>query len=205
MYRTFYKNENKVIHYQDYYSLHHTWETIRALVDAIIPRTPRLAEEFGRIQYYGALDSHIDEFVICTLNNYYYPLAKPVADLLDVAATQLLLDIGSEYSLEYLDNNGKSSFAELSPINRFRAISLLPGLQSYLTDIPESLGQNQEYVLAVINALSRYTLMGYYSEWSGYGATRLDSPNERILEYMPIGWRQVEYPGPSLGYRALRP
>lgn len=205
MYRTFHKNENKMISYQDYYSLHHTWETIRALVDAIIPRTPRLAEEYGQIQYYGALDSYTDEFVINTLNNHYYPLAKPVADLLDIAATQLLLNIGSNYSLEYLDNNGKSAFAELTPINRFRAISLLSGLQSYLTEIPESLGQNQDYVLAVINALSRFTLMGYYSEWSGYGSTRLDSPNERVLEYIPIGWKQVEYPGPSLGYRALRP
>jgi hypothetical protein len=204
MYRTFHKNENKMINYQDYFSLHHTWETIRALVDAIIPRTPRLAEEFGKIQYYGALDSYTDEYVICTLNNQYYPLAKPVADLLDVAATQLLLTIGSSYSLEYLDNNGKSAFAELSPMNRFRAISLLPGLQSYLSEIPESLGENQDYVLAVINALSRYTLMGYYSEWSGYGSTRLDSPNERILEYFPIGWKQVGYPGPSRGYRALR-
>lgn len=204
MYRTFHKNENKMFSYQDYYSLHHTWETIRALVDAIIPRTPKLAEEFGKIQYYGALDSYTDEFVICTLNNHYYPLAKPVADLLDVAATQLLLTIGSSYSLEYLDNNGKSAFAELSPVNRFRAISLLPDLQSYLTEIPESLGENQDYVLAVMNALSRYTLMGYYSEWSGYGSTRLDSPNERILEYFPIGWKQVGYPGPSLGYRALR-
>lgn len=204
MYRTFYKNENNRMNYQDYYSLHHTWETIRALVDAIIPRTPELAEEFGKIQYYGALDSYTDEYVISTLNNHYYPLAKSVADALDMAAIQLILIVGSNYSLEYFDNNGKSAFAELSPENRFRAISLLPYLESHLSEIPESLGENQDYVLAIINALSRYTLMGYYSEWSGYGSTRMDSPNERVLEYFPIGWRQVGYPGPSLGYPALR-
>lgn len=204
MYRTFYRDENKMGGYQSYYSLHHTWETIRALVDAIIPRTPNLCEEFGKIQYYGALDSKTDEYVIYTLNNHYYPLARPVADILDAAATQLIMKIGSNYSLDYFNSNGKSAFAELEPYDRFKAISLLPALQSYLTDIPESLGDNQDYVLAVINALSRYTLMGYYSEWSGYGTTRLDTPDERILEFFPIGWRQVGYPGPSLGYKALR-
>lgn len=204
MHRIYYRDENKMTGYQSYYSLHHTWETIRALVDAIIPRTPALCEEYGRIQYYGALDSNTDEYVVYSLNHQYYPLAKPVADILDVAANQLVMRIGSKYSLDYLYSNGKSTFAELEPSDRFRAISLLPSLQSSLSDIPVSLGENQDYVLAVINSLSRYTLMGYYSEWSGYGTTRLDAPDDRIMEFFPIGWRQVGYPGPSNGYRALR-
>lgn len=106
--------------------------TFQAYVDAVIPRSPRLAEEYGKIQYFGALDLHTDEYLILTLNH------------------------------------NSISWAESE------------------------------------SALNRITMMGYYSEWSGYGSTRLEKPDQRRLEFFPISWKQVGYPGPSLGYRAFR-
>jgi hypothetical protein len=105
-------------------------ETLKAFVDAIIPRSPGLAEEYGKIQYFGALDLHTYEYLIMTLSSYSIPLTNPLA--------------------------------------------------------------------------VRFVMMGYYSEWSGYGSTRLEEPAQRRLEYNPLSWKQVGYPGPSLGYRALR-
>lgn len=55
--------------------------------------------------------------------------------------------------------------------------------------------------LSVLQSLNRLTMMGYYSEWSGYGSTCLNPPNQRVLEYYPISWKQIGYPGPSSGYR----
>lgn len=118
--------------------------TFKAFVDAIIPRTPELAEEYGRIQYFGALDLHTDEYLALSLNYYYF---------------------------------------------------------SYL---PIAFKNNPELVLFSTGELNSLTMMGYYSEWSGYGSTRLNSPNHRKLEYFPLSWKQIGYPGPSSGYRALR-
>ena len=109
----------------------YTQETFKAFVDAIIPRSPGLAQEYGKIQYFGALDFQTDEYLILSLNSY---------------------------------------------------------------DIPFN----------ITGSLNRFTMMGYYSEWYGYGSTRLEVPDQRRLEYFPLSWQQVGYPGPSLGYRALR-
>ncbi|MDF2821451.1 MAG: hypothetical protein K0R15_1892 [Clostridiales bacterium] len=170
-----------------------TQETFKALVDAIIPRTPELAEEYGEIQYYGALDLYTDEYMVWSLNNYYIPLAKPMAQLLNLAAEQLEINDGNER---------KTLFAELEPYDRFRALVLLEELKLYFPDMLIPM-QNYPGLLSVTNDLVRLTMLGYYSEWSGYGSTRLETPNERILEYYPVSWEQVGYPGPSFSYRAL--
>lgn len=130
---TFSSRNIKTIDHQDGHSYQYTQKTFMVLVDSIIPRTPRLAKEYGGIQFFGALDFHTYEFLMVMFNNYLV---------------------------------GHSS----------------------------------------TNHLSRYTMMGYYSEWYGYGYgyTRLETPNNRILKFHPLSWKQVGYPGPSLGYRALR-
>lgn len=106
---------------------------IHFLVDEIIPRTPDLAEEYGEIQLYGALDLDVDQYVISILQE-------------------------------------------------------------------ENIAPNEIYDINI----NRLVTMGFYSEWSGYGSTRLKPPNERVFEFPPISWKQVGYPGPSLGYHALR-
>lgn len=95
-------------------------------------------------------------------------------------------------------------YSSFYPFTQLYNISLLIELQISLSDLPLPFKNNPLLVTSVANSLLSYTMMGYYSEWSGYGSTRLANPNERILECYPISWRQVGYPGPSLGYRGLR-
>lgn len=47
------------------YDIHlYTYDTIMAFVDVVIPRTPLLAQMYGEIMYYGALDLYTDEYLI---------------------------------------------------------------------------------------------------------------------------------------------
>lgn len=171
-------------------------KTFKALVDTIIPRTPGLAVEYGKIQYFGATDSYTDEYLKYSLDYYSIPLAKPAAEMLNMAALQLT----DNNALYYVNE----PFAKLSPINRLRTLELLNQNKFNLEDFPVPYRNDPRAVISTVNNINRLTLMGYYSEWSGYGSTRLDSPSERELEYIPISWKQTGYPGPSLGYRALR-
>lgn len=169
--------------------------TFQALVDAIIPRTPALAQEYGRIQYYGALDQQVEQFLIYELEHYPVPMALPVAEILD--ATALLWRNAQGYY-------GQVSFAMLSPLERLSVLGLLrreepvPEIMTIVSQADPGLWRT------ALSMLDTYTLMGYYSEWFGYGTTRLNPPEERVMEFKPISWLQVGYPGPSLGYHVLR-
>ena len=199
----FYNPDNKMTKYQKE-SVKRMQETFQAFVDAIIPRTPGLAEEYGRIQFFGALDLHTDEYISLSLNYYYIPLAEPTAEMLDVAAEQLVIMDGNNRLVNFSRFMGGSAFAAIDPSDRLRALTLLEQLNIYLADLPIPFQDNPELILYITSTLNRFTMMGYYSEWSGYGSTRLKESNQRKLEYYPISWKQIGYPGPSLGYRALR-
>ncbi|MBN7772467.1 hypothetical protein [Clostridium aminobutyricum] len=197
MYGIFYNP--KIINFQISDFSQHTQETFKAFVDAIIPRSPKLAEKYGKIQYFGALDLHTDEYMILSLNSHYIPLAKPVAEVLDIVSEQLVI----------LDRNSSmypegGTFAALIPSDRFRALMLLEQNKDYFIDLLTPSQYYPAYLFSVISNLNRFTMMGYYSEWSGYGSTRLNAPDQRKLEFFPLSWKQVGYPGPSLGYRSLR-
>ncbi|MDR3541454.1 MAG: hypothetical protein P4L69_10885 [Desulfosporosinus sp.] len=62
--------------------------TFGALVDTIIPYTPRLAYGQGAIQTVGGLYSHVDEYLIWSLDHLLLnvPLASPTTELLNIAA-----------------------------------------------------------------------------------------------------------------------
>lgn len=174
-------------------------ETYQAYVSIIIPRSTELAEEYGKVQYFGALDFKTDEYLVLTLNSLYTPMAIPVAEVLDIASEQLV--ILDEKSMMYKEN---ITFAKLIPNDRFRTIILLKQNQEYFIDLLSPSQSYPEYIFSVISNLNRYIMMGYYSEWFGYGSTRLNAPDDRKLEFYPLSWKQVGYPGPSLGYRELR-
>lgn len=180
-------------------SLQQTKTTYQAYVSMIIPRSPELGEEYGKIQYFGALDFQTDEYLILTLNSLYTPMAIPVAEVLDIASEQLIMVDG--YRILY---PAGITFVELSTSDRFRTIILLKQNQEYFIDLLSPSEKDPEYLLSIISNLNRYIMMGYYSEWFGYGTTRLNAPDQRKLEFYPPSWKQVGYPGPSLGYRALR-
>jgi hypothetical protein len=116
------------------------------LVDAIIPRTPELAQLYGSVMYYGALDLLTDEYITMNLKYLMVPISELKAD--------------KQMGSEFFTTEG----------------------------------------LAITSSLNRYTMMGFYSEWFGYGTTRLNPPNERKLEFDPISWEQIGYPGPSFSY-----
>jgi hypothetical protein len=198
-----YSAYNNADNFNEYNVSQKEQNTFLAYVDGVIPRTPGLAEEYGRIQFFGALDSYTNEYLIYTLNYYDVPLAKAVARLLDLAGERFL-EAERYNNINYPLYPSESTFAALADVNRFRALSYLEQISEHVAGLPEELVENPGVVRTINSTLSRYTVLGYYSEWPGYGSTRLNPPDERRLEFYPLSWQQVDYPGPSMGYRALR-
>jgi hypothetical protein len=182
--------EDKVLDY----TLKQTKETFEAFVEAVIPRSPKLAEQYGNIQYYGALDFLIDEYLIITLNEYHPNLAEATAEMLNVAAEKLILRNENREPVHF---NGSGNFSALTPNDRLLALALL---KKYQYTSSHLLFPFENIFFNITDNLIRITMMGYYSEWFGYGMTRLKMPNERILEFYPLSWNQVGYPGPVPGH-----
>lgn len=170
--------------------------TLGALVDAIIPNTPRFAFEQGAIQAVGGLYSHIDEYLYWSLDHFFFNmnLASPTAELLVNAASQLIAMGLTGGSLDPVAFPNGSGFAALSRKDRLKAITLLP--------FPYQ--NNPIFIQIIVDALNRFTVFGYYSEWSGYGVTRFTPFEERKLEDVPVSWKQIRYPGKAYRYHALR-
>lgn len=178
-----------------------TIKIFRYFVNAIIPRTPGLAYEFGYIQYFGAVDSHMEDYVIQILGDSYFPLTLETAEMLYLV-TELLLaaDVYIPGTPPYYSDSWMIDTV-YTPYNQY----FIFNIQHFnLSSLPHPFKDNPVLVISSINSLVNSTIMGYYSEWSGYGTTRLDSPNQQILEYHPFSWEQVGYPGPSMGYHAFR-
>ncbi len=192
----------------------HTIATFQALVDAIIPRTPKLAQKLGRIQEVGALEAHVDQYMIWELDHMVtiqgdfslrrVMLSGPTAELLDAGAVQLIAAGGAKQTDDELKFPGGGAFARLSRSDRFRAMYLLESLHIDLGYLPLPYQYNAGLVQFMVDTLNRLVMFGFYSEWPGYGTTRLASPAIRRLEEFPVGWLQTGYPGPALGYRQLR-
>lgn len=177
-------------------------ETFMALVDAFIPRTPLLAEVYGMAMFYGALDLLTDKYLVMILNYYYTPLEVPVSEILNILAKQL---INSDKTAKVLYSNKQNvgnAFSVLSPRDRLRSILLIEEKKIYFS---KELAIFIEYpgLFSSISSLNRYIIMGFYSEWYGYGTTRFLNLEERTLQFHPISWEQVGYPGPTLSYLDL--
>jgi hypothetical protein len=183
-------NENSVYDY--------VVNTFKAYADAMVPHSPDLAELYGRIQFYGALESYTAEYLIMSLDSYPTPFAIAAAEILNLAAKQYLMEKGKDPDSP--GDSGGLYFAKLSQEDRLKIVDRITSPDGIIY-IPAGLTMKQEDIVPVLPALNRLTMMGYYSEWSGYGSTRFMPPDKRMLEYQPIGWGQVGYPGPSRGYR----
>lgn len=176
-----------------------TEEIFRAFADNTIPQSPDLADRYGRIQYYGALDFETEQFMVMSLNSFPVPLAVLMAEVINKAAEQFLYG-----QREIRSRQGDAEyFIRLSQEERHQALAPLFS-QGGINYFPVQEEISQEEIFPVFQSLVRMAFMGYYSEWWGYGETRLNPPNERTLEYYPLSWRQIGYPGPSLGYRVAR-
>jgi hypothetical protein len=181
-----------------------TNDTFMAFVDAIIPRTPILAQIYGDIMFYGALDEEIDEYLVMNLSLLDAPLVRLTTEILNQAAKQYLENEGTEKIYQYYRINNKRrqrepmGFSDLPRRERFRALSLLE--QSDNNSSNESLYQDYPRLRTITSVMVIQTMFGYYSEWAGYGTTRFLNPDKRVLEAAPLSWQQVKYPGPSLSY-----
>ncbi len=196
----------ETIKFQSNHPLPLTVETFKALTDAVVPKTSELSV--------GALELHTEDYLIWTLNHFVtlvfvkkgipVPLANATADMLNIAANELIKKDGNIKPICSDIISEKGTFAALEPNDRFRAISLLEKLQLNLTNLPIPFYQNKGNVLAVTRLLTSLTSFGYYSDWSAFDSTRLETPEKRIIEEFPAGWKEVGYPGISKGYHALR-
>ena len=185
----------------------HTVATFKALVDAIIPDTPELSAWYGNCMVPGAVYEGIDEFLIWEFDHSLdlytgfglqpVLLSGAIAQMLDSAASQLIkCSITCEPCGNYFTGGGE--FSSLSRYDRILTLQYLEQLKVDLGSLPIPFRYNGNWVQMVVDLINRHTLFGYYSEWSGYGSTRLLTPEDRILQYAPISWRQINYPGPAL-------
>lgn len=182
----------------------YTRGTFAALVDALIPETPDMADR-GDEHVPGGLDVGLEEAVIERVNNFVetqgaaslagdtVPLAPVVAALLDAAATELLLRRRAADGLQSpAEAFSRGPFSRLGREDRLRALRLLEdeGVVAALSERYDaaSLGTVQ-YLASSLPILVEFA---YYSE------TTADEGEDRSL-----GWRQADYPGPADGYEVM--
>lgn len=188
-----------------------TFMAFRALVEAIIPGSPVTCADEAE-QAAGAVDLCIHEYMIWELDHslslvlgFYLtviPLSCSTARLLDAGAVQL----AASGQLQYAPNHllwWSSPFAALCPADRIRVLAILEQLKVDLGTLPPPYRNDGGFVRFMVDFLTRQTMFGNYSEWSAYGTTRLRTPTERRLEYFPVSWKQVSYPGVVPGYRVF--
>ncbi|NRD79720.1 hypothetical protein HPT25_20380 [Bacillus sp. BRMEA1] len=189
-----------------------TVATFLALVEAIVPNTPELSI-FGVEQTVGAVELCLHEYLIWEMDHFIaisfgisptvFPLAAPTAKMLNAGAAQFISS-GWERNFPYYPISQGCPFAALSAVDRLQVMANLEQLQADLGALPPPYQYNGGFVKFIVDYLNRATMFGFYSEWSAYGTTRLLPPDQRVLNYFPISWEQVGYPGVSLGYRDFR-
>lgn len=185
--------------------------TYQALVDAIIPPTARVqgiepaagAVQLG-VDRYVALDLDHSQFVPAGAGPKPLPLSWSTSQLLDIGALELLRKGMARCPLTGARFPGGGWFAALSRFDRLQALALLDRVEVPLHLLPSPFTNNPGMVRTIVDSFHQLTMFGYYSEWPGYGTTRLFPPEYRRLETAPPAWYAVGYPGPAFGYRELR-
>lgn len=209
----------------------HTRVTFRAIVDAVVPRTPTL-RTLGEEHVPGGLTAEVDDYLFTFVNSFVsfglpklgglgtLRLAELITAVLDLGATKLIALGGNEQpptlsrALGLLDLDGlltdpiealsEGPFAKLSRQDRLRAIHVLDEAEFDTADLPGPLVEGDAGLLAQL--VVGYTGVGYYSEWQGY-TNFTAPPGERGFTNDPStvqSWRQSGFPGVANGYVALR-
>jgi len=191
-----------------------TEATFKALLDATIPRTTEFVEKKDEVHSFGAVDLDTYKYPIWGLDhstfisifkmNFKIHLSKPTAEMLDIAAKELIDKRENKESINYSILNKEGEFAALSPNDRFRAIMLLEELKVNLKNLPIPFWNNWQFANPIIKTMIMFNTIGYYSGWSELNQTSMQTYEKRKEEDIPTSWKQVGYPGPSNGYHALR-
>ena len=188
--------------------------TFRALADAIVPPVwKRTAADVTYIP--GGVQRCADQYVRLELDaSQFVPangegerpprLSWSSAKLLDAAADELIRRGAAQFAGAPQHVPGGGSFAALSRVDRLQALALLDRNELPQHRLPPPFKDNGVSILVMANSFFQLTIFGYYSEWLGYGTTRLSRREERRMECFPPGWSLAGYPGPSSGYRDLR-
>ena len=209
----------------------HVEVTFRAIVDAVVPETPELGDELGSEHEPGGLSVEMEEFLVTFVDDLFQfgfphigtrgnlPLALPVAEVLDTAASALIArgdtesDPDVQRAVALLDPTDPSArrvirvagpFAKLSREDRLRALGILDEFEVTASPFDHDLF---EFDAGLVGQLViGFAEMIYYSEWAGYEDFSRP-PSDRSHPNDPAAvqsWRQTGYPGAADGYAALR-
>lgn len=147
-----------------------------------------------------------NETVHRVLQNYpYAALFTLVFDL--VAAEFITLGKNEDPVSPNEQFPGGGTFTRLSREDRLRCLWTIidGGVIDTLDDLLSPLVPDAgilKYVVMAVNGLHGF---GYYTEWSGYGDTKTNTPNEREMQTEPgsvQSHQQSGYPGPAPGHAA---
>lgn len=183
--------------------------TLAALVDAVVPETPDLADERGDVHGPGGLADDLDEHLVALLDDFQpvtdddplarlgydaMPLSPVVAGLLDLAALELVVRRRADGSLARSPRDERFAggpFSRLERRDRLRAVRLLEegGALARLDDRFHDRLPHLGLVKYLANIAVVLVQVSYYSDW---GTDEADLP--------PRGWEQADYPGPAAGY-----
>ncbi|SIQ83263.1 hypothetical protein SAMN05421858_0546 [Haladaptatus litoreus] len=147
-----------------------------------------------------------DEVYHQVLQNY--PYAPAFTLVFDVVAAEFLTKGKNQEPASFNEKfPAGGTFTKLAPRDRLRCLwtivedGVIDDLDELLSPLVPDVGI-LKYVVMAVNGLHGF---GYYTEWSGYGSTSTNTPNERELQ-KPAGEvqsrKQSDYPGPAPGYAA---
>ncbi|WP_161628803.1 hypothetical protein [Thalassobacillus devorans] len=174
-----------------------------AVVDALIPSSV-VTSNCGCTVQYGGVPLSIWEYLLMSIDSLPVPLTEETSQLLDLSAFHIYKKRYPLSFLIYHPHTSQALFSTLSRKDRLRAINLLEKLMVPSDSFPVPYKNNPIIVQIMIDSLYQLTFFGYYSEWFGYGETRIHSPAFSSLRTYPVSWAYTGYPGPSFGYRDFR-
>lgn len=162
----------------------HTNITFQAVVHAIFQKEQgRLAQKFSIHGYIiSVLDLTLPHSILKKQT-----LSKSTAQVLDAAAIQLVWSGQMECPSHVWFYPSVGAFAALSCNDQLKAIDLLERLEINIEYLPEPYKNNPGLVQSIKNTLYQLAMLGFYSEWTGYGTSCFYPPDDRRLEYIPLG------------------
>lgn len=179
----------------------HTNITFQAVVHAIFQKEQGvIARKFN---IHGYIISVLDQTIPHSILQKQ-TLSKSTAQVLDAAAVQLVWSGQTECPFQVWSFPTGGAFAALSCNDRLKVIDLLERVGINMEYLPEPYKNNPGLIQSIKNTLYQLAVLGFYSEWTGYGTSSFYHPDDRRLEYFPPGWIQSNYPGVAFGYRDFR-
>ena len=132
----------------------HTVDTYRAIVDAIVPRTPELEDELGPEHVPGGLDVELEKFLIWDFNHFQEVRAEMVSEkrLLDLDSGEAQMPVEMfEMNLDLTSDSGGGLLGEgddtsaLDAVNDLAggALDLLDGIVDEVEGSSSRLGQSR--------------------------------------------------------------